>query len=161
MSPTPSGPTIAPPSDLNGDGKIDLVVWSYDCIGYEFTNDGGGNFSFWDYSPWSGGWCVIGIPFPNQSTSGDVNQDGVEDYIITHWTNQTLSVAISVPTPVINRSSSNAVVWWRSGWTNWLLQQSLNLTNWSASSGLSDDGTIVSHTIVQPTNGLFFRLFHP
>jgi hypothetical protein len=47
--------------------------------------------------------------------------------------------------------------------TSWTLQQNPDLTtaNWSASGGISNDGTNNFITINSPTGKLFFRLSHP
>jgi hypothetical protein len=46
----------------------------------------------------------------------------------------------------------------------WILQQNANPADpggWSASSGMADDGTTKSLTLMSPTGNLFFRLQHP
>jgi hypothetical protein len=58
----------------------------------------------------------------------------------------------------------NAVkVSWPYPSTGWTLQQNSDLTtvNWSASSGISNDGTNNFITLTSPTGNLFFRLQQP
>lgn len=142
-------------ADVNNDGKLDLVCANRDNTLTVLTNDGSGNFTL-ACTPQAGS---AGEP---SVVAADVNGDGHLDLIVTDTGNNTVSVLISVPTLAINSSVANALVSWPSFWTNWTLQQNFDLTttNWSASSGIVDDGTNKNLTITPPQGNLFFRLLH-
>lgn len=138
-------------ADLNGDGKMDLV--SVDQAGRSLTvltNNGNGAFGFCNR-----------LPMPIQPLSAvavDVNGDGKLDLVCANHFN-VVSVFMNVPMLTINNSS----VLWPSSWTNWTLQQNMDLTttNWSTSSGVSDDGTNRNLTLPLSAGNLYFRLSHP
>jgi hypothetical protein len=142
-------------ADVNGDGKVDLIV-SYTGTLAVLTNDGCGGFELaYTYN-------VSGNP--NSVAAADVNGDGKVDLIYANEVNA-LTVLLNTspfptPMPTINQSGNSVVVSWPSFWTGWTLQQNSNLatTNWSASGGVSDDGTNKSLTITPATGNLFFRL---
>jgi hypothetical protein len=146
-----TGPRCVVAADLNGDGNIDLV--SVDQAGRSLTvltNNGNGAFGF----------CTK-LPMPIQPLSAvavDVNRDGKLDLVCANHFNA-VSVFMNVPMLTINNSS----VLWPSSWTNWTLQQNMDLTttNWSTSSGVSDDGTNRNLTLPLSAGNLFFRLSHP
>ena len=143
---------------FNADTNLDLlVVMNHDADFVEFTNDGHGNFAL--YTVYQNGSGNVGLPV--LETTADVNGDGQPDLISTPWTGNSVSVSISVPALTVAYTHTNTTVSWPSGWTNWNLQQSLDLKNWSASSGTTDDGTNTTHTVPSPPGKLFFRLSHP
>jgi hypothetical protein len=147
------GPRCVVAADLRGSGKMDLV--SADQTSRTLTvltNNGIGVFGFC---------ATLPLPFSIQPLSvlaADVNGDGKPDLVCANDFNA-ISVLMNVPMLTINYSS----VSWPSSWTNWTLQQNLDLTttNWSTSSGISDDGTNKSVIINSSTDNLFFRLSHP
>jgi hypothetical protein len=147
-------------ADVNGDGKPDLICANSDNTLSVLTNDGFGHFAL-ACSP------QVGSAEEPSLVAADVNDDGHVDLISVNNggspPGNTVSVLINVPTLAINPSSNNAIVSWPSSWTNWTLQQDSDLTttNWSASSGVSDNGTNKSLTISSPSANLFFRLSHP
>jgi hypothetical protein len=67
------------------------------------------------------------------------------------------------PPLTITRSGNHVIVSWPSPSTGWTLQQnsSLAAANWTASSGIADDGTNKSLTFTSPAGNLFFRLKSP
>ena len=153
-------------SDINGDGHVDLICANAGIYQLPqnvlingntlsvLTNDSNGSFAL-------ASTLNVGIG-PSSVTTADINGDGKVDLICANSDN-TISVLIAVPTPTINLSSINTLVSWPSGWTNWTLQQNADLTttNWSACSGVIDDGTNQRLTLPSPPGSLFFRLAHP
>jgi hypothetical protein len=95
--------------------------------------------------------------------AADVNGDGKLDLINANGRTGTLTVLIQIPTLTIRQSGNNVIVSWPSSRLGWTLQQNSDptTTNWSASSGISDDGTNQSLTLPSPTGNLFFRLSYP
>jgi hypothetical protein len=156
-------PTWVTAADVNGDGKPDLICANFnDNTLSVLTNDGSGGFSL-------AVTCVVG-EHPRWGVAADVNGDGKVDLVSANAgpaplisTGGTLSVLLNVPTLAINNSSSGIEVSWPSSWTNWTLQQNLDLTttNWLASDDISDNGTNKGLNITSPTGNLFFRLLHP
>ena len=67
------------------------------------------------------------------------------------------------PALTITHSGNSVKVLWPYPSTGWTLQQNPNLAtvSWSASGGVSNDGTNNFITITSPTGNLFFRLNHP
>lgn len=139
--------------DLNGDGKSDLACTTFDTL-LVLTNDGSGGFELA---------CDERVGrFPTVVAAADVNGDGRLDLIVANSSDTTVSVLINMPILAIKRMDASAVVSWPSSWKNWVLQQNSNpaTTNWSASTGVSDNGTNKSLTVSSPSGSLFFRLSH-
>jgi len=67
------------------------------------------------------------------------------------------------PTLTITRSGNHVIVSWPSPSPGWTLKQnsSVAVANWTASSGIADDGTNKSLTLTSPAGNLFFRLKLP
>jgi hypothetical protein len=143
-------------ADVNGDRKPDLICANADDTLSVLTNDGSGNFAL-ACSPQVGGAVEPAL------VAADVNGDGHVDLISANNGVNTISVLINVPTLTLNSPGSNPTVSWSSSWTNWTLLQNSDLTttNWTASDGISDDGTNKSLLIALPADKLFFRLSHP
>jgi len=153
-------------TDINRDGMMDLVS----------ANQGTGDLAVLTNNG-SGGFVMAVAPFVgdlvDRVLAADINADGSPDLIsgkakwYPHSPNpifvSSISVFVSVPVLRIERVGHNVIVSWPSSWTNWVLQQSSALTaaNWSASSGISDNGTSKSITVPSPIGNLFFRLTHP
>jgi hypothetical protein len=85
---------------------------------------------------------------------------GLGNYSITYNPGY-LTVSNAVLT--VTHSGNSVIILWPSASTGFVLQQNSNLatTNWTTSSGISDDGTNKSITITSLTGNLFFRLSHP
>jgi len=85
---------------------------------------------------------------------------GLGNYSITYNPGY-LTVSNAVLT--VTHSGNSVIISWPSASTGFVLQQNSNLatTNWTTSSGISDDGTNKSITITSLTGNLFFRLSHP
>ena len=67
------------------------------------------------------------------------------------------------PALTITHSGNIVKVLWPYPSIGWTLRQNSDLTtaNWTASGGISNDGTNNFITITSPTGNLFFRLSHP
>jgi hypothetical protein len=144
-------------ADVNGDGKIDLVSASEGNTLSVLTNNGAGIFVL-AASP------QVGDGGQASVTAADLNGDGHLDLISGNNSDNTISVVMSVPTPVLKPSAGNQLVSWPSSWTNWTLQQNSDLTtkNWISASGtLGDDGTTKTVTNSPALGAVFFRLTHP
>lgn len=147
-------------ADLKGDGHMDVICVDFNDFGVPgtmliFTNNGFGLCP----NP-----QVVQVgEGPNCVAAADLNGDGQLDLVTANHLVGTLSVLISVPELTIKPAGSGVSVMWPSAWTNWVLSQSADLmsTNWSLSSGISDDTTNKSLFIERPTGNLFFRLAHP
>ena len=107
---------------------------TYQVTGTIGQPDAGTAMSVGTYSLTGGFWSLIAV----------VQISGAPSLTITHSVN---GLNISWPYP-------------SSGWT---LQQNSNLatTAWSATGGVSNDGTNNFITIPSPSGNLFFRLTHP
>lgn len=152
-----SSPQSVAASDINGDGKVDLITGSYyptNALTVS-TNDGSGRFAIAGIYP-------VGNT-PISVAAADVNGDGHMDLICANSSDNTLMVLTQLPTLVVMKSGNDVVVSWKSSWSGWTLQQNSDLTtiNWSASSGVVDDGINKSLTITSPTGSRFFRLSRP
>jgi hypothetical protein len=155
------GPRALVAADVNGDGKIDLFCGdtSYPPVLTVWTNDGSGGFAL----------AYTYFNTPSMSvTAADVNKDGKMDLIFADQIDSLVVVLINTstfpaPTLTVKQSGNSVIVSWPSLWTGWTLQQNscLATTNWSACSGVSDNGTNKSLTITPPTGNLFFRLAKP
>ena len=152
-------------ADVNGDGHMDLVCANLGIYlpGNILVN---GNTLSVLTNDGSGGFVLASTPFLDVGsasvTVADVNGDGKVDLISANYVS-TLSVLINVPTLSINSLGNRILVSWPSSWTNWILLQNSNLitTNWSASTGISDDGTNKNLTVTPSAENLLFRLSHP
>ena len=148
-------------ADVNGDGNLDLICANYnDNTLSVLINVGNGNFVT------AGTYPVGGRPY--SVTAADVNGDGRPDLISANSASNTLSVlsntsAFPPPKLIFKRSGTGIIVSWPSSWWSWVLQQNTNLatTNWSASSGIAENGTNKSLAIASPAGNLFLRLSHP
>ena len=67
----------------------------------------------------------------------------------------------SVPAFALSSIGNSVKISWAFPSTNWMLQQNSDLTttNWSASGGISNDGTNNFLNLTLPTGNLFFRLW--
>jgi hypothetical protein len=150
-------------ADVNGDGKPDLIFVQGTNAVSILANNGSGGFNT---NP-----ILIAVSNPLNVIAADVNGDGRQDLICVNTglqngiyvTNSSLSVLVNVPTLTSIYSSNNLTVSWPSSWTNWTLSQNpdLTTTNWTASTGIANDGTNKSLTVPALANSLFFRLAHP
>jgi uncharacterized protein (DUF2141 family) len=164
-----SAPCCVVAADVNGDGKLDLIIAGTGSSTLTvLTNDGNGGFVT-AFSPaiGSGSFSVV---------AADVNGDGKLDLISANAHANTLTVltnALTFPPPTstplltIKQSGNNVRVSWPSASAGWSLQQNPNLTttHWGPSgySGypISDDSTNKSLFIPSQPGNLFFRLLHP
>ena len=156
-------------ADVNGDGKVDLIVLeNYGNAVVVFTNNGGGIFS-------SNASYAVGN-YPVDVAAADLNNDGKMDLIGVNFFDSSLSILTnatpfpppaSTPTLTIRRSSIGLLVSWPTVSAGWSLQQTPNLANktWLPSGyggyGIADDGTNKSLVIAPPFGNSFFRLLHP
>jgi serpin B len=65
---------------------------------------------------------------------------------------------LTMPQVAITRSGNGLNISWPNTWTGWTLQQSPDLTNWTTSGGISNDGSNNFIGLTSPTGNLFFRL---
>jgi hypothetical protein len=79
------------------------------------------------------------------------------------WSLISVVQTVGAPTLTITHSGNSVKISWPYPSTGWTLQQNPSLTtaSWSASGGISNDGTNNFITIISPTGNLFFRLSHP
>ena len=150
------GPHSVAVADINGDGKLDLISANDGTNTLTvLTNNGNGG---WGYT------STLNVgSYPYYVVAADVNGDGHADLISANHGTNTLTVLISAPTLTISRLGTDATVSWQSSWAGWTLQQNDDLatTNWSACTGIADDGTNRSLTVSLPTSSRFFRLSYP
>ena len=79
------------------------------------------------------------------------------------WSLVNIVQTLGAPTLTISHSGNSVRISWPYPSSGWTLQQNsgLGTTNWSTSSGISNDGTNNFITIIAPTGNLFFRLKTP
>jgi len=102
--------------------------------------------------------------------SGTIGQPGASgpltnaQFSVTggYWSFITVVPTVGAPTLTISHADNIVKVSWPYPSTDWTLQQTPNLAaaNWSASSGITNDGTNNVITLTSPTGKLFFRLSH-
>ena len=98
---------------------------------------------------------TIGQPDASGTTSGG-------NYTLTggFWSSIAAVQTAGAPTLNITQIGNSVKVSWPYPSTGWALQQNSDLAtaNWSASSGITNDGTNNFITITSPTGKFFFRL---
>jgi hypothetical protein len=160
-------------ADVNGDGKVDLILANQGNGGNSslivLTNNGSGVFV-------QAAYIAMGNSGANWIAAADFNGDGKVDIACANRNSNSVSVFFNAsifPPPTatpplnINPSGSGIQVSWPSASAGWSLQQNPNLTTMPWGPGgysgytISDDGTTKSLTIPSPPGNLFFRLFHP
>jgi len=79
------------------------------------------------------------------------------------WSLISVIQTIGAPALTITHSGGSVKISWPYPSTGFVLQQNSNLStaSWSASGGISNDGTNNFITITSPAGNLFFRLLHP
>jgi hypothetical protein len=167
-------PVFVTAVDVNGDGKVDLILASQGRLGNNsslivLTNNGSGVFVQATYSD-------MGTNGANWIAAADFNGDGKLDIACANRYSNSVSVFFNASifppptsTPPLNiKSSGNGLrVSWSSASAGWSLQQNpdLTTTHWGPSGyngyPISDDRTNKSLTIPSPPGNLFFRLLHP
>ncbi|MGD0208953.1 MAG: hypothetical protein ABSC89_15235 [Verrucomicrobiota bacterium] len=112
-----------------------------------------------------GGGTSTGGTYQVNDTIGQPDASGAMtggNYSLTggFWALVSVVQTAGAPLLTITHSGNSVTVSWPSPSTGWTLQQNSDLatSNWSTSSGISDNGTIKSITITSPTGNLFFRL---
>jgi hypothetical protein len=169
-----SFPLWATATDLNGDGRPDLI-----CANTTNTIYGiGGLVIFTNNSSYRfGSNAMINVgSFPVCVVAADVNADGRPDLISANAYANTVTVLkntnifpASISTPILNlKSLANVVnVSWPSVSAGWSLEEISNLTgtNWLPSGyagfPIADDGTNKSLTVPIFNDSRYFRLLHP
>jgi hypothetical protein len=106
------------------------------------------------------------------SITGAIGQPDASQQMMTNgiysasggfWSLISVVQTLGAPTLTITHSGNSMKISWPYPSTGFVLQQNSNLTTsgWSASSGISNDGTNNFITITSPTGNLFFRPLHP
>jgi hypothetical protein len=115
-----------------------------------------------------GGGTSTGATYQVTGTIGQPDAGGAMsggNYSLTggFWSIISVVQTVGAPTLTITHSDNSVKVSWPYPSTGWTLQQNPDLTtaNWTASGGISNDGTNNLITITSPTGNLFFRLQHP
>jgi formylglycine-generating enzyme required for sulfatase activity len=108
-----------------------------------------------NYGPTASAPSAAGAYTVTASTAGDANN--------TAGSSSAVALTINQAVLTVTHSGNSVIISWPSASTGFVLQQNSNLatTNWTTSSGISDDGTNKSITITSLTGNLFFRLSHP
>jgi len=108
-----------------------------------------------NYGPTASAPSAAGTYTVTASTAGDANN--------TAGSSSAVALTINQAVLTVTHSGNSVIISWPSASTGFVLQQNSNLatTNWTTSSGISDDGTNKSITITSLTGNLFFRLSHP
>jgi hypothetical protein len=107
----------------------------------------------------------------NYSVTGTIGQPDASgamtggNYSVTggFWSLISVVQTIGAPALTITHSGNSVKISWPYPSTGFVLQQNSNLStaSWSASGGISNDGTNNFITITSPSGNLFFRLSHP
>jgi hypothetical protein len=115
-----------------------------------------------------GGGTSTGATYQVTGTIGQPDASGAMtggSYSLTggFWSLISVVQTAGAPASTITHSGNTVKVSWPYPSTGWTLQQNPDLTtaNWTASGGISNDGTNNFITITSPTGNLFFRLQHP
>jgi hypothetical protein len=99
-----------------------------------------------------------------QLDAGGAMTGGNYSVIGGFWSLISVVQSVGAPTLTIQFVNPTTIkVLWPYPSTSWTLQQNPDLTtaSWSASGGISNDGTNNFITITSPAGNLFFRLSHP
>ena len=116
-----------------------------------------------------GGGTSTGATYQVTGTIGQPDAGGAMSggsYSLTggFWSLISVVQTLGAPPLTITHSGNSVTVSWPYPSTGWTLQQNPNLAvpgGWTASGGISNDGTYNFITIASPTGNLFFRLQHP
>jgi hypothetical protein len=115
-----------------------------------------------------GGGTSTGATYQVTGTIGQPDANGAMtggNFSVTGGFWSLISVVQTFGAPVLTvlHSGSSVKISWPYPSTGFVLQQnsSLSTASWSASGGISNDGTNNFITITSPTGNLFFRLSHP
>lgn len=126
------------------------------------------NYSIDWYEIAGGGGTSTGATYQVTGTIGQPDASGAMtggSYSLTggFWSLISVVQTAGAPTSAITHSGNTVKISWPYPSTGWTLQQNPDLTtaNWTASGGISNDGTNNFITITSPTGNLFFRLSHP
>lgn len=126
------------------------------------------NYSIDWYEIAGGGGTSTGATYQVTGTIGQPDASGAMtggSYSLTggFWSLISVVQTAGAPTSTITHSGNTVKFSWPYPSTGWTLQQNPDLTtaNWTASGGISNDGTNNFITIISPTGNLFFRLSHP
>jgi hypothetical protein len=153
-----TNPVSVAAADVNGDGRMDLICANYGSNTLSvLTNNRSSHFV-------TAGTYAVGV-HPWSVTTADVNGDGKPDLISANFGANTLSILVNTstfppPKLAISHSAGSVIVSWPSSLWGWALQQNTNpaTTNWSASSGVTNNGTNKNLSLASPMGDLFFRL---
>jgi hypothetical protein len=159
--PAGSNPYGVVVTDINGDGKPDLVSANQgNSTLTVFTNNGSGDFGLNTTLDVASG--------PGSVVAADLNGDGKPDLISANFgpDGNTLTVLLNTtvfPPPILSiaYTNSNAILSWSSPLTGFMLQtnSSLITPNWgSCTNSIFTNGLVKSASIFSPQNQLFFRL---
>src|ERR1039458_9241781 len=125
----------------------------------------GQSYSIDWYKIAGGGGTSAGATYQVTGTIGQPDASGAMtggSYSLTggFWSLISVVQTAGAPTSTITHSGNTVKVSWPYPSTGWTLQQNSDLTttNWSASSGVANDGTNNFITITSPTGQFFFRL---
>ncbi len=115
-----------------------------------------------------GGGTSTGATYQVTGTIGQPDASGAMtggNYSVTggFWSLISVVQTIGAPALTITHSGNSVKISWPYPSTGFVLQQNSNLStaSWSASGGISNDGTNNFITITSPSGNLFFRLSHP
>jgi hypothetical protein len=115
-----------------------------------------------------GGGTSTGATYQVTGTIGQPDASGAltgGNYSLTggFWSLISVVQTVGAPALTVIHSGGSVKISWPYPSTGFVLQQnsSLSTASWSASGGISNDGTNNFTTITSPTGNLFFRLSHP